>query len=154
MPSPMALSRYDNVSVNSTNVNLFSFGRTTGAYVNAFWSPGIGMWQFDSAGGWPFSAAGAIDSVTAANQAATTISYRWCNAPTSQQVDDATRRKYAWGPWYGCSTTIDVRVDLRVARLRRQAQHRVRPDRHPLRRHAAAHVQRRRDRRRRSPAGT
>ena len=105
VPSPMALSRYDNVSVNSTNVNLFSFGHTTGAYVNAFWSPGIGMWQFDSAGGWPFSAAGAIDSVTAANQAATTISYRWCNAPTSQQVDDATRRKYAWGPWYGCSTT-------------------------------------------------
>ena len=105
VPSPMTLSRYDNVSVNSTNANLFAFGQTTGPYVNAFFSPGIGMWQFDSAGGWPFSAAGAIDSVTAANQAATTISYRWCNAPTSQQVDAPTRRKYAWGPWFGCSTT-------------------------------------------------
>jgi hypothetical protein len=105
VPSPMALSRYDNVSVNSTNVNLFAFGSTSGAYVNAFWSPGIGMWQFDSAGAWPFGAAGAIDSVTAANQAATTISYRWCNAPSSQQSDPAARRKYAWGPWYGCSTT-------------------------------------------------
>jgi hypothetical protein len=105
VPSPMALSRWDNVSVSSSNANLFAFGRTSGAYVNAFFSPGIGMWQFDSAGGWPFSAAGAIDSVTAANQAATTISYRWCNAPINQQTTEAQHRKYAWGPWFGCSTT-------------------------------------------------
>lgn len=104
VPSPMALSRWDNVSVSASNANLFAFGHTSGPYVNAFFSPGIGMWQFDSAGGWPFSATGAIDSVTSANQAATTISYRWCNAPTSQQTDEATRRKYAWGPWFGCST--------------------------------------------------
>ena len=45
------------------------------------------MWQFDSAGGWAFGAAGSIDSVTAANQAATTISYRWCNAPADRQAD-------------------------------------------------------------------
>jgi hypothetical protein len=105
VPSPMALSRWDNVSVSSSNANLFAFGQTTGSYVNAFFSPGIGMWQFDSAGGWPFSAAGAIDSVTAANQAATTISYRWCNAPLNQQTTEAQRRRYAWGPWFGCSTT-------------------------------------------------
>jgi hypothetical protein len=104
VPSPMALSRWDNVSVSSTNANLFAFGQTAGPYVNAFFSPGIGMWQFDSAGGWPFSAAGAIDSVTSANQAAATISYRWCNAPVSQQTTEETRRKYAWGPWFGCST--------------------------------------------------
>jgi len=104
VPSPMALSRWDNVSVSSTNANLFAFGKTSGAYVNAFFSPGIGMWQFDSAGGWPFSAAGAIDSVTAAQQAATTMSYRWCNAPSGQQVDAPTRRKYAWGPWFSCTT--------------------------------------------------
>ena len=105
VPSPMTLSRYDNLSNNSTNGNLFAFGRTSGPYLNAFFSPGIGLWQFDSAGGWPFSAAGAIDSVTAANQAATTISYRWCNAPASRQSDPVQRRQYSWGPWYGCSTT-------------------------------------------------
>lgn len=104
VPPPMALSRYDNVGINSTNANLFSFGQTGGAYINAFWSPGVGMWQFDSAGAWPFGAAGAIDSVTSANQAAATISYRWCNAPGDRQEPTA-RRKYAWGPWYGCSTT-------------------------------------------------
>ncbi len=104
VPSPMALSRWDNVGVSSSNANLFAFGQTSGAYVNAFFSPGIGMWQFDSAGGWPFSAAGAIDSVTSANQAATTISYRWCNAPANQQTTEAARRKYAWGPWFGCSS--------------------------------------------------
>jgi hypothetical protein len=105
VPSPMALSRYDNVSVNSTNVNLFAFSNPSGPYLNAFWSPGIGMWQFDSAGAWPFGAAGSIDSVTSANQAARTISSRWCNAPDSQKVNAPTQRKYAWGPWYGCSTT-------------------------------------------------
>ena len=104
VPSPMTLSRWDNVGVSSSNANLFAFGQTSGAYVNAFFSPGIGMWQFDSAGGWPFSAAGAIDSVTSANQAATTISYRWCNAPANQQTTEAARRKYAWGPWFGCSS--------------------------------------------------
>lgn len=103
VPAPMTLSRWDNVSVSASNANLFAFGRTSGAYVNAFFSPGIGMWQFDSAGGWPFSAIGAIDSVTSANQAATTISSRWCNAPGPQKVDEVTRRKYAWGPWFGCS---------------------------------------------------
>jgi hypothetical protein len=105
VPSPMALSRWDNLSVSSSNARLFAFGQTSGPYVNAFFSPGIGMWQFDSAGAWPFSAAGAIDSVTSADQAATTMAYRWCNAPTSQQATPQLHRKYAWGPWYGCSTT-------------------------------------------------
>jgi hypothetical protein len=105
VPSPMALSRWDNLSVSSTNANLFAFGQTSGPYVDAFFSPGIGLWQFDSAGAWPFSAAGAIDSENAARQAATTMTYRWCNAPESKQTTPQARRKYAWGPWYGCSTT-------------------------------------------------
>ncbi len=91
------------VSVNSRNVNLFAFSRTSGPYVEAFFSPGIGLWQFDSAGAWNLTAATAIDSVTAATQAASTISYRWCHAPSSQSSDPVQRRKYAWGPWYGCS---------------------------------------------------
>lgn len=102
IPSPMALSRWDNVGVRPENANLFAFGRTSGAYVNAFFSPGIGLWQFDSAGGWNMTAADAIDATTAANQAADTISWRWCNAPPSK-LDPVDRRSYAWGPWYGCS---------------------------------------------------
>jgi hypothetical protein len=103
IPSPMALSRWDNVAVRPENVNLFAFRQTSGAYVNAFFSPGIGLWQFDSAGGWDMTAADAIDTATAANQAADTIAWRWCNAPDSKQETAEARRAYAWGPWYGCS---------------------------------------------------
>ncbi len=109
VPSPMTLSRWDNVSVNSTNANLFAFGSTSGPYVNAFFSPGIGMWQFDSAGGWPFSAAGAIDSVTSANQAATTMSYRWCNAPVSQQGDAADPPQVRLGSVVRLQHDLDLR---------------------------------------------
>ena len=105
VPSPMALSRWDNVNVRASNVNLFAFGQTTGPYVNAFFSPGIGLWQFDSAGGWDLTAADAIDAVTASNAAASTIAYRWCNAPDSRKVTPQSRRAYAWLPWFGCSST-------------------------------------------------
>lgn len=105
-PSPMTLSRWDNVRAWSLNANLFAFGRTDAAspYLNAFFSPGIGMWQFDSAGGWDLTAADAIDSVTAANTAAATIAYRWCFAPSSRTVSPQARRQYAWGPWFGCTS--------------------------------------------------
>jgi len=104
LPSPMTLSRWDNMSGGRTsNANLFAFGRTSGSYVNAFYSPGIGLWQFDSAGGWDMTAAEAIDATNAANQAAATITYRWCNAPAAKQVSPQVRRQYAWGPWFGCS---------------------------------------------------
>ena len=105
VPSPMALSRWDNVNVRASNVNLFAFGQTTGPYVNAFFSPGIGLWQFDSAGGWDLTAADAINAVTASNAAASTIAYRWCNAPESRKVSPQSRRAYTWLPWFGCSST-------------------------------------------------
>ena len=104
VPSPMTLSRWDNVSVRSANANLFAFGQTTGAYVNAFFSPGIGLWQFDSAGRWDLTAADAIDAVTAANTAAATIAYRWCNAPEDRLATPELRRDYVWKPWFGCSS--------------------------------------------------
>lgn len=104
VPSPMTLSRWDNVSVRASNANLFAFGQTTGAYVNAFFSPGIGLWQFDSAGRWDLTAADAIDSVTAANTAAATIAYRWCNAPDNRLASPELRRDYVWKPWFGCSS--------------------------------------------------
>ena len=156
VPSPMTLSRWDNVGVSASNANLFAFGQTSGAYVNAFFSPGIGMWQFDSAGAWPFSAAGAIDSVTSANQAATTISYRWCNAPSSQQTTEAARRKYAWGPWFGCSSGTPSPCEAVYASLASGDKLNTAFDAvgHPLRRHAAAHLQRRTAWVTASPAGT
>ncbi len=103
LPSPMTLSRWDNTSSGRiSNANLFAFSRTSGAYVNAFFSPGIGLWQFDSAGRWDMTAADAINATTAANQASLTIAYRWCTAPPSKLSSPELRRQYAWGPWYGC----------------------------------------------------
>jgi len=134
IPAPMALGRWDNLSVSSNNSRLFAFGQTSGPYVNAYFSAGVGMWQFDSAGGWDLTAADAIDTLTAARQAASTIAYRYCNPPSSVARDDASLRRYAWGPWFGCSTgsstscetvyaslykgeQLDVRVDDRVGRF-------------------------------------
>jgi len=109
VPSPMTLSRFDNVGVWSVNANLFAFGQTSGPYVNAFFSPGIGLWQFDSAGGWDLTAADAIDVVTASNAAATYIASKWCDASRDPywNANPQRRRAYAWGAWYGCraSTT-------------------------------------------------
>lgn len=117
VPSPMALSRWDNVNVWSANANLFAFGQTTGPYVNAFFSPGIGLWQFDSAGGWDLTAADAIDTVTASNTAAATIAYRWCNAPDAKRVTPEARRSYAWGPWFGCSSGASTACEDRYQQL-------------------------------------
>ncbi|CAB4323123.1 MAG: hypothetical protein F2520_04335 [Actinobacteria bacterium] len=103
-PSPMTLSRWDNVNVWSLNKNLFPFAATDGPYTGAFYSPGIGLWQFDSAGGWNLTAASAIDTDTSAMQAATTIAYRWCNAPADRLADPVRRRAYAWAAWYYCNT--------------------------------------------------
>ena len=56
-PSPMTLSRWDN------QAGLHSF-RTVAGQRKAFWHPGVGLWQFDSAGlGAPFSAAQRINKL-------------------------------------------------------------------------------------------
>src|SRR3954454_3705367 len=82
-PSPMTLSRYD------TQAGLYSFGSTSTAYPRAFWHPGVGAWAFDSAGGWNLTAAQAMSTSTAAQQAAITMSARWC--ANSSITDPATR---------------------------------------------------------------
>ncbi|MCX7621241.1 MAG: hypothetical protein N2037_10410, partial [Acidimicrobiales bacterium] len=95
-PSPMTLSRWDTQSA------LYAFG-TKGLADKAFFHPGIGMWQFDSAGFWNLTAATAISSWTSAAQAATVIAQRYC---ASTQTDPVKRRQYAWAPWYYCQTTL------------------------------------------------
>jgi hypothetical protein len=89
-PSPMTLSRYD------TQSGLYAFGDKNTPWKRAFWHPGIGLWAFDSAGGWNLTAAGAISTWTSAEQAATVMASRWCANPS---------RAYVWAPWYGCATT-------------------------------------------------
>jgi hypothetical protein len=54
------------------------------------------MWQFDSAGFYNLTAAGAISTWSSAEQAATTMTARWCANPT---------RKHVWAIWYACSSS-------------------------------------------------
>src|SRR5690349_1568797 len=70
-PSPMTLSRWDTQSA------LWAFGDKGTPYQKAFWHPGVGMWQFDSAGGWNLTAATAINTWTSAEQAAKVMSSRY-----------------------------------------------------------------------------
>ncbi len=89
-PSPMTLSRRDD------QPGLHSFSTVSGQR-RAFWHPGVGMWQFDSAGlGAPFTAAQRIDTYVVAAHTAATMAARWCTTPTLA---------YVWAPWYGCGTT-------------------------------------------------
>ena len=67
-PSPMTLSRWD------TQAALWAFGDKATPYQRAFWHPGIGMWQFDSAGFWNLTAGTAIDVATSAPVAAQVMS--------------------------------------------------------------------------------
>ena len=98
-PSPMTLSRWDTASA------LWAFGNKATAYQRAFWHPGVGMWQFDSAGGWNLSAATAINSWTSAEQAAKVMSSRYC---ASTSTTDLGKIRYAWGPWYACAASNEV----------------------------------------------
>ena len=97
-PSPMTLSRWD------TNSTLWAFGNKSTPYQRAFWHPGVGMWQFDSAGGWNLTAATAINSWTSAKQAAEIMSARYCASTAST---DLAKIRYAWGPWYACAASSE-----------------------------------------------
>ncbi len=102
-PSPMTLSRYDSVSVNSTNANLYFQGNVSTPFSRAFWNPGVGAWQFDSAGGWNLSTAQEMSTDSAAATAAQVMATRWCN-DTADVANPAARRTAAWAPWGGCAT--------------------------------------------------
>ncbi len=84
---PMTLSRWD------TQTSLHSFSDPS-SYVTAFWHPGVGLWQFDSAGGWGMTAADRIDTTVAAAVASDLMANRYCADPSLTHV---------WLPWNGCS---------------------------------------------------
>jgi hypothetical protein len=93
-PSPMTLSRWDAQSA------LFAFGDSNTPYRRAFWHPGVGLWQFDSAGlGAPYTASQRIDIRVIATSMANTISARYCGASGTP----GHRLEVAWGPWHGCN---------------------------------------------------
>ncbi len=104
-PSPMTLSRYDTVGVNPGNANLYVGDNPSTPYSRAFWNPGVGAWQFDSAGGWPLSTAQEMSTDTASATAASVMATRWCN-DTADAGNDAARRAKAWAPWGGCGSGV------------------------------------------------
>lgn len=101
-PSPMTLSRFD------VNAGLFAFNDPNTAYRRAYFNPGVGMWQFDSAGlGQPHAASYYMNTATGAPAAAAAIVSRWCTAwaQPGTYPDDLARRAYVWAPWNACKPT-------------------------------------------------
>jgi hypothetical protein len=90
-PSPMTLSRWDGSAA------LYAFGDATTSLRNAFWHPGIGLWQFDHP--WANTAAERIDTSTAATLAAQVVGDRFCGWTAATGF---TRLAWAVRPWHGC----------------------------------------------------
>jgi FG-GAP-like repeat len=90
-PSPMTLSRWDGSAI------LYAFGDPATAFRNAFWHPGIGLWQFDHP--WENTAAERIDTTSAAPLAAEVVSGRFCRWTAETGL---SRFAYSVAPWHGC----------------------------------------------------
>lgn len=104
VPSPMTLSRYDEWTGNRSgsnnlhaNYGLYPFWDPHGTpFKRAFWHPGIGIFQYDSAGvGANFTAAERINTEFVTRDVVRGIADRYCAAGGS----DAQRRAAAWQPW-------------------------------------------------------
>ncbi|WP_421119491.1 FG-GAP repeat domain-containing protein [Aquihabitans daechungensis] len=117
VPAPMTLSRYDEwtgvldgTTNRNANYGLYAFRNPDTPYKRAFWHPGIGIWQYDSAGvGAPFTAVERMDVSIVARDVVAGMSARYCN-PSSATVghsapfSDLERRYSAWAPWgYPCT---------------------------------------------------
>jgi hypothetical protein len=87
-PSPMTLSRYD------TNANLYSWGDPT-TWPKAFWTPGIGAWQWDDASLLGLAASQRIDQAFVVDHTTEFIAKRWCDGRGLDTV---------WVPWHGCGS--------------------------------------------------
>ncbi len=116
-PAPMTLSRYDEWSgtygtTNNQDANygLYAFRNPNTSYLRAFWHPGIGVWQYDSAGlGAPLTTVEAMDTGVVAANVATLMAANYCN-PSSTLIGhgapftDQERRYSAWRDWgYPCT---------------------------------------------------
>jgi hypothetical protein len=111
-PSPMTLSRYDewngtisNSGTPSNNYGLYAFRNPNTPYKRAFWHPGLGIWQYDTAGlGAPLTTIEAMDVRVVAGATASLMANRYCN-PTPTTVghgppySDQDRRYSAWYDW-------------------------------------------------------
>jgi len=112
-PSPMTLSRYDEwngvyatTDNRSANYGLYAFRNPKTGWVRAYWHPGIGMWQYDSAGvGAPYTAIESMDVRVVAVDVAKGMATRYCS-PSASSVGHAApfsaqeRRDSAWRPWW------------------------------------------------------
>ena len=102
-PAPMTLSRYDEWSgtfgtTNNQDANygLYAFRDPFTPYQRAYWHPGIGIWQYDSAGlGAPFTAIESMHVGVMAADVARIMSTRYCAASGTDQ----DRRYAAWTDW-------------------------------------------------------
>ena len=94
-PSPMTLGRWD------VGEDLCAFGDWNTGYRHAFWHPGVGMWQIDSAGlGRDWGAHMRIMSYFSAQKAAEAMAYEYC---VSAANTSEGKRADAWSAWYACS---------------------------------------------------
>lgn len=92
--SPLVFSRWDD------HDDFYSF-KDRSSMVEAFWHPGVGMWQMDSAGlGRPFNAGERVDTTEMAGEVVDEMARRYC-ARTSH----AEGLRNAWKPWHGCMST-------------------------------------------------
>jgi len=89
-PSPMALSRFDR------DADLYSPWSNT---PRAFFHPGIGAWQIDTAA-LSLAAFQKINTKTAAEFVAGYMAGRYCNVSGS----DVARRRNAFSPWNACGS--------------------------------------------------
>ncbi|MEO9164120.1 MAG: VCBS repeat-containing protein [Aquihabitans sp.] len=117
-PSPMTLSRADEwtTGIFSTNTNLNSnYGLYENrdpntAYQQAYWHPGIGIWQYDSAGvGAPYTAIERIDVNIVGADVAKGMINRYC---ASSSTDGFAKRRAAWQPWGTACTTSNASANL------------------------------------------
>jgi hypothetical protein len=113
----MTLSRFDEwtgtfATTNNRDANygLYAFRDPSTPYKRAYWHPGIGIWQYDTAGvGAPFTAIERIDVSIVAADVTAGMASRYCNPSPSlvghgAPFSDQERRNAAWSPWgYPCA---------------------------------------------------
>lgn len=128
-PAPMTLSRYDewsgvmaDNSNSNANYGLYAFRDPYTPFARAFWHPGIGIWQYDSAGvGAPFTAAERMDVADVGVDVAAGMRDAWCDPSAwinhGPPYTDAERRAAAWAPWWyldngGCPLCEQAYADM------------------------------------------